>query len=143
MAKKISSLEFIFILLFLIALIIIGIVFYYNLRLVINYTTLFIIVVPSSTAAYYCKRFLENFEKREQYVATLIFIHPKVKEWFKRIFIATFIFGISWCFSIWREFEEHPIIKIIESFGVPFSTYIVLIFLTYFFKNLYEITKSD
>ncbi|MGC8812387.1 MAG: hypothetical protein ACP5O8_02260 [Candidatus Aenigmatarchaeota archaeon] len=97
--------------------------------------------LPSSVAAYFSRKFLENFEKNEKYVATLIFIHPKVKENFKLLFLFALIFGISWSISIARRYVEW--LKPVGSFAVVFSTYFVLIVFAHFFKTLYEITKSE
>ncbi|MEM5793716.1 MAG: hypothetical protein QXS48_04410 [Candidatus Aenigmatarchaeota archaeon] len=143
MSKKLDSIVFIFILLLLATVIIVVVRAYYNLLLISSYTAFFVIVVPSTIAAYYCKKFLENFEKNEQYVATLIFIHPKVREWFKIMFVTTFIFGITWSLSLLREYQQDSIVNLIGGLGILFSTYLVLLSLSYFFKNLYEITKSD
>lgn len=99
------------------------------------------VVLPSGVGTYFSKKFLKNFEKNEKYVAALIFVHPKIKKSFKIFFIACFIFGIAWTFSIMRRFIE--VISEFGSFMVGFSTYLVILSLIYFFKTLYEITKSD
>ncbi|MEM5834294.1 MAG: hypothetical protein QXQ69_00385 [Candidatus Aenigmatarchaeota archaeon] len=120
---------------------------YYNVRYFFNFLASFAIIIISSIAAYFGKKFLENFEKNEQYVATLIFIHPKIRESFKIMFLATFVFGIMWSFLLLRfvfslqNIFQHLIV--ILDIAHLFSTYFVPLSIAYFFKNLYEITKSD
>jgi hypothetical protein len=99
------------------------------------------VIIPSSVAAYFSKKFLKNFEKNEKYVAALIFVHPKVKESFKFMFVCTFIFGISWCISTTRYYIR--LLSILGGFSVVFSTYLVLLSFIYFFKTLYDLTKSE
>jgi hypothetical protein len=99
------------------------------------------VIIPSSVAAYFSKKFLKNFEKNEKYVAALIFVHPKIKESFKFMFICTFIFGISWCISTTSYYVR--LLNILGGFSVAFSTYLVLLSFIYFFKTLYDITKSE
>jgi hypothetical protein len=99
------------------------------------------VIIPSSVAAYLSKKFLKNFEKNEKYVAALIFVHPKIKESFKFMFVCTFIFGISWCISTTRYYIR--LLSILAGFSVVFSTYLVLLSFIYFFKTLYDLTKSE
>jgi hypothetical protein len=99
------------------------------------------IIIPSSVAAYLSKKFLKNFEKNENYVAALIFVNQKVKESFKFMFVCTFIFGISWCISTTRYYIR--LLSILGGFSVVFSTYLVLLSFIYFFKTLYDLTKSE
>ena len=115
----------------------------YPIFLGVYYTfgTLIPIIIPSSIAAYFSKKFLKNFEKNEKYVAALIFVHPKIRESFKFMFISAFIFGISWCISMIKGFAVW--LAIVSAFAIIFSTYLVLLSFIYFFKTLYDITKSE
>jgi membrane-bound metal-dependent hydrolase YbcI (DUF457 family) len=106
----------------------------------ITFSIVLAVTIPFSVATYFSKKFLKNFEKNEKYIAALIFVHPKIKESFKFIFVACFIFGIFWTLSLIRRY-----VKWIEGigFGIVFSTYLVLLSFIYFFKTLYDLTKSE
>jgi hypothetical protein len=107
----------------------------------ITFSTVLAVTIPFSVAAYFSKKFLKNFEKNEKYVAALIFVHPKIKESFKYIFVTCFVFGIFWTISLIRRYVKW--IGGIAGFGVVFSTYLVLLSFIYFFKTLYDLTKSE
>jgi hypothetical protein len=97
------------------------------------------IISPSFLMVYFSKKFLKNFEKNEKYVSTLIFVHPKIKESFKIMFITCFIFGVMWTLSAIDVYIR--ILHRLAFYLTVFSTYLVLLSFVYFFKTLYEITK--
>lgn len=91
--------------------------------------------------AFYSKKLLNNIKKNEQLVTSLLFIHPKIPLCFLIVSIVMIIFAIS--FLIYSISFLLNLINIFSGNFPLFSTYLVILSLIYFFKTLYEITKSD
>ncbi|MCS7106110.1 MAG: hypothetical protein NZ942_02230 [Candidatus Aenigmarchaeota archaeon] len=105
---------------------------------VINLIVYFLVAILFSLATVYARKFLKNMEENEKLAASLIFLNPKVPKCFWILGIVLFVFSISFLLLPFYEFyfKSSLILMII-------STYLVLFAFVYFFKVLYEVTKSE
>jgi hypothetical protein len=105
---------------------------------IINLAIHFLISILFTLVTFYSRKFLKNLEENEQLAASLIFLNPKIPRCFGILAIALFIFAIVFLIAPIYEIYFHSSI-----FITIISTYLVLLSFIYFFKTLYDITKSE
>ncbi|MEM7825686.1 MAG: hypothetical protein QW412_02410 [Candidatus Aenigmatarchaeota archaeon] len=104
----------------------------------LNVIVYFLISFLFTLITLYSRKFLKNLEENEKLAASLIFLNPKVPKCFEIFAIIFVIFAVASLVSpIYRAyFRSSVVISII-------STCIVLFTFIYFFRTLYNITKSE
>ncbi|MGC8812529.1 MAG: hypothetical protein ACP5O8_03000 [Candidatus Aenigmatarchaeota archaeon] len=104
----------------------------------INFIVYLLISVLFILVTFYSRKFLKNLEENEQLAASLIFLNPKIPKCFGILTVMLFIFAIAFLVLPIYEVYFHSSLLI-----TVFSTYLLLFAFIYFFKTLYEITKSE
>jgi hypothetical protein len=91
--------------------------------------------------AFYSKKLLNNIKKNEQFVTSLLFVHPKTPSCFLIVSLVMILFATS--FLTYSISFIIGFVSVTVSYFVLFITYLVLLSFIYFFKTLYDITKSE
>lgn len=105
---------------------------------VVNLIIYFLISFFFTLITVYARKFLKNLEENEKLAASLIFLNPKIPKCFGILAAILFIFAIAFLLSPICRTYFHS-----STFIAIFSTYLVLFAFIYFFRTLYNITKSE